>query len=264
MQGLLAPPESSQICIGDVVYVLGFDFAEVIGIGCCIHRRRRGGGKVHIQYANGQFYHVQRRWLRLVQARSDAGYTPQSFQCPLCQERCFVIGSSCGHVACRYCWSRWANAQLDPCQHNATLRCVGHQCEMELSGRFLELLQMVFSGTQHWHASFPELRGMQVLLRRHRLQRNPLFPPAMQVNCRQPGCYGLGYLGFDTVMCFFCEDQWRPGEAISDSTGSQEHISGTKRCPQCSIFIEKNGGCDHMTCVCGHEFWWSTLQPYRR
>jgi ariadne-1 len=40
-----------------------------------------------------------------------------------------------------------------------------------------------------------------------------------------------------------------------------------KRCPKCSQYIEKNGGCDHMKCGhrgCGYEFWWSTLQPYER
>jgi ariadne-1 len=37
-----------------------------------------------------------------------------------------------------------------------------------------------------------------------------------------------------------------------------------KKCPKCTEYIEKNGGCDHMTCRCGHEFWWSSLTPYRR
>ena len=35
----------------------------------------------------------------------------------------------------------------------------------------------------------------------------------------------------------------------------------SKQCPNCSNRIEKNGGCDHMTCRppggCGYEFWWT-------
>jgi len=35
----------------------------------------------------------------------------------------------------------------------------------------------------------------------------------------------------------------------------------SKKCPNCSNRIEKNGGCDHMTCRppggCGYEFWWT-------
>jgi ariadne-1 len=36
-----------------------------------------------------------------------------------------------------------------------------------------------------------------------------------------------------------------------------------KKCPSCGEHIIKNGGCDHMTCRCRHEFFWSTLLPYR-
>jgi len=35
----------------------------------------------------------------------------------------------------------------------------------------------------------------------------------------------------------------------------------SKKCPNCSNRIEKNGGCDHMTCRppggCGYDFWWT-------
>ena len=35
-------------------------------------------------------------------------------------------------------------------------------------------------------------------------------------------------------------------------------------CPNCTIYIEKTGGCDHMTCkTCGYEFCWECLQSYR-
>jgi ariadne-1 len=37
-----------------------------------------------------------------------------------------------------------------------------------------------------------------------------------------------------------------------------------KACPKCHAQIEKDGGCDHMTCRCRHEFYWSTLLPYKR
>ena len=36
-----------------------------------------------------------------------------------------------------------------------------------------------------------------------------------------------------------------------------------KRCPKCGIFIEKNEGCNHMTCEsCKHEWCWLCEQPY--
>jgi hypothetical protein len=41
----------------------------------------------------------------------------------------------------------------------------------------------------------------------------------------------------------------------------------TKKCPNCHKSIEKNEGCNHMTCRrpagCGHEFCWLCLGTYR-
>jgi hypothetical protein len=41
----------------------------------------------------------------------------------------------------------------------------------------------------------------------------------------------------------------------------------SKECPNCKNRIEKNGGCDHMTCQvsaggCGHQFWWTCGCPF--
>ncbi|APA11672.1 hypothetical protein sscle_08g064420 [Sclerotinia sclerotiorum 1980 UF-70] len=37
----------------------------------------------------------------------------------------------------------------------------------------------------------------------------------------------------------------------------------TKQCPQCQVRIEKNDGCDHMTCrSCKHEFCWICFVDY--
>ncbi|XP_005089037.1 uncharacterized protein LOC101852582 [Aplysia californica] len=36
------------------------------------------------------------------------------------------------------------------------------------------------------------------------------------------------------------------------------HVEG-RLCPKCNRFIEKNGGCPHMSCKCGHHFCWKCL-----
>lgn len=251
--------------VGDVVYVPGFDFAEVLGFGCCVDSRsaRSNVGKVHIQYADGTFYHVQPSGtsrLRVIGQRSSIDI----FRCPICEDVHFGTTSSCNHAACLRCWTRWMNGQLNSCHGSpTTARCWSYQCATDICDDIWDMLARVA-------VYVPDLPtdGVRLMVRRRRLQMNPLFPPAVQVDCRRPGCYGLGYLGSDTVMCFFCEDQWAPcrdaDEAPADTQeGNLEHHAGTKKCPNCQSLIFKNGGCDHMTCRCGHEFWWTSLLPYR-
>jgi ariadne-1 len=40
-------------------------------------------------------------------------------------------------------------------------------------------------------------------------------------------------------------------------------IANSKKCPACSISIQKNEGCIHMTCKCGHEFCWLCLGQWK-
>jgi len=40
--------------------------------------------------------------------------------------------------------------------------------------------------------------------------------------------------------------------------------ANTKDCPRCSVPVEKNGGCNHMTCRnCGYEWCWLCLRPWK-
>jgi len=40
--------------------------------------------------------------------------------------------------------------------------------------------------------------------------------------------------------------------------------ANTKDCPRCTVFVEKNGGCNHMTCrQCGHEWCWMCMKPWK-
>jgi hypothetical protein len=55
----------------------------------------------------------------------------------------------------------------------------------------------------------------------------------------------------------------------SEEAGLQQYLqsSGVRRCPKCKTAIEKNGGCDHVTCRqsaggCGAEFCWRCGADY--
>jgi len=169
---------------------------------------------------------------------------------------------SCGHGACLLCWTRWINGRLDLCHGSpSTVSCWGYRCQMDVPHCLWEMLAALI--TVPLQADL-ETDGIVLMLRRRKLQMNALFPPSMQVDCRRPSCLGLGYTGSETVMCFFCEEQWICPEVGNGTEASHgQYGMPTKSCPECGEVIEKNGGCDHMTCRCGHEFWWTSLRPYR-
>eukprot|EP00928_Gymnodinium_smaydae_P095928 TRINITY_DN8353_c0_g4_i1.p1 TRINITY_DN8353_c0_g4~~TRINITY_DN8353_c0_g4_i1.p1 ORF type:complete len:621 (-),score=38.53 TRINITY_DN8353_c0_g4_i1:431-2251(-) len=183
-------------------------------------------------------------------------------ECFVCRERhlALLTNPSCGHSACEHCWTKWAELQLPMCrgERRALVRCLGEGCRENAASPI-------------WSHSCTLSEAVQslnnIIVFRRRIEENPLFPPAVQVECPRAECLGLGYLGFDTVMCFLCEHQWQDvsGEPAATEFGPElELLPGEvmKKCPACGVHIVKNGGCDHMTCKCTHQFWWSTLLPY--
>jgi hypothetical protein len=71
-------------------------------------------------------------------------------------------------------------------------------------------------------------------------------------------------------LCFTCNRPWHGKTGCSKAKEREDQesleqikIMGAKPCPSCGINIEKQGGCDHMTCHrCHHGFCWQCLVPY--
>jgi IBR domain, a half RING-finger domain len=84
------------------------------------------------------------------------------------------------------------------------------------------------------------------------------------------------------ASCQFCQKPWTKG--VSDHSGlacaayakqydscnSDQSFDSWKtkqcrfvqNCPACETVIERNDGCNHMTCRCGHEFCWVCGEPW--
>lgn len=68
-----------------------------------------------------------------------------------------------------------------------------------------------------------------------------------------------------TEVCFKCRDYWH-GETVSCEQAMNKQLEGWAEenqgnisfCPMCRTRIEKNKGCNHMTCAfCKYEFCWA-------
>ena len=59
------------------------------------------------------------------------------------------------------------------------------------------------------------------------------------------------------------EDKQTQAAAEAAEKSSASWVAAQKRCPACQAPIQKNGGCNHMSCPCGHEFCWLCMGEYR-
>ena len=80
------------------------------------------------------------------------------------------------------------------------------------------------------------------------------------VNCYKLTCFTHKCPWHEDMTC----EEYDMPRKDGQQHASQRWISGhTKKCPKCPVHIEKNEGCDHMTCSkCKHEFCWECLTSY--
>ncbi|GJN25810.1 hypothetical protein PR202_gb13688 [Eleusine coracana subsp. coracana] len=79
-------------------------------------------------------------------------------------------------------------------------------------------------------------------------------------DCGHGFCFGCGEEAHRPVSCETVR-AWAAKNA-SDSENANWVLTHTKLCPGCRKHIEKNQGCNHMTCRCGHQFCWLCFDPW--
>lgn len=85
--------------------------------------------------------------------------------------------------------------------------------------------------------------------------------------CGYNFCFKCGLEGHRPCPCEVV-DTW--DKKNNDESGNVQWLKiNTKLCPNCKKFIEKNQGCDHMTCRkeaggCGHEFCWLCFSDWNK
>ena len=82
--------------------------------------------------------------------------------------------------------------------------------------------------------------------------------PSVTCVCKHRFCFGCGLDDHLPCPCALVR-KWI--KKCEDDSETANWISAhTKECPKCQSTIEKNGGCNHMTCrKCKHEFCWMCM-----
>ncbi|KAF7954192.1 hypothetical protein EAE96_005323 [Botrytis aclada] len=202
---------------------------------------------------------------------------PQVKECSICVEDLVItdfphqISAECTHdpTCCNSCLSRYIGVQIESKEWDQ-IRCP--ECPVLLSFDNVKLFAS--------EADFVRFDRKSLL--------SCIRSDSNFTNCLGPGCKdGQIHEGGDDqpIMtcrtcsfktCFTHKMPWhtdltcegydrKSGNRLRQERASQNLIEkATKRCPNCQVRIQKNKGCDHMTCLsCKHEFCWECFVDYK-
>ncbi|BEI86918.1 hypothetical protein CcaverHIS002_0702640 [Cutaneotrichosporon cavernicola] len=205
------------------------------------------------------------------------------FDCPICcndypteefDTQTYSLG--CNHRFCRACWKEYLTGKIKTEGESARVQCMESGCnrvvvqeaveelvEPDVAVRYRDLLQAAYVQDS------PSLRwcphpGCQYAIECSQAPPRMLnqIVPTVTCTCGHDLCFGCGYpADHRPVLCKIVK-AWEK-KCADDSETANWLNANTKECPKCQSTIEKNGGCNHMTCKkCRGEFCWVCMGPW--
>ncbi|KAI0530420.1 hypothetical protein GGR58DRAFT_232450 [Xylaria digitata] len=181
------------------------------------------------------------------------------------------ITEYCEHeaTACKECISQWITSSMETVAWDR-LKCPESECPEILAFRDVKAF-----ATRDVFDRYDKLATKAVLegIKGFRWCLNPncdagqIFPS----ECEKAKCHAC-----KQSSCVRHDVPWHSGETCEEYDRrtrkqrksyklSEKHVKETtKPCPGCKKNVNKYSGCDHITCVCGHEWCWLCFAPYTK
>lgn len=195
--------------------------------------------------------------------------------CTICigtEER--LVGlSGCGHMFCESCFTQYLENKVRDGQDSVLARCpsfkcplvvpqsaFGSLCSIELFDKYLEWNRNYFVSLNSREIKWcPNAAGCGRLAVRATSEH-------VKCGCGFEWCWKCSLEYHVPVSCDLAR-QWKEKNS-SESENVTWILANTKPCPNCRKPIEKNQGCNHMTCPsrsggCGMEFCWMCLGDWK-
>ncbi|KAJ5544799.1 Zinc finger C6HC-type [Penicillium sp. DV-2018c] len=210
---------------------------------------------------------------------SGSGWTPKTeivpgFTCDICCEDgddLETYAMRCGHRFCVDCYRQYLGQKIKEEGEAARIQCPGDGCNRIVDHKSLELLV-----AEDLQERYHELLTRTYVDDKENLKWCPApnceyaidcgvksrdlrrIVPTVQCACKHEFCFGCTLNDHQPAPCKLVK-MWL--QKCEDDSETANWISAnTKECAKCNSTIEKNGGCNHMTCrKCKYEFCWMCM-----
>ncbi|UKZ76335.1 hypothetical protein TrVFT333_004037 [Trichoderma virens FT-333] len=196
------------------------------------------------------------------------------FVCDICcedEEGLQTFAMKCGHRYCVDCYRHYLTQKIQDEGESARIQCPSDGCGRildsrsldllvtpELTDRYHELLNRTYvedKDTFKWCPAPDCPNAIECGVKKKDLEK---IVPTVECLCGYRFCFGCPNPDHQPAPCDLVK-RWL--KKCADDSETANWISAhTKECPKCSSTIEKNGGCNHMTCrKCKYEFCWMCM-----
>jgi len=199
------------------------------------------------------------------------------FMCDICcddEPGLETYAMKCDHRYCVNCYRQYIESKVKDEGEAARIQCPAEKCSRIVDAKSVKLLV-----PPEIYQRYEELLNRTYVDDKPNLRWCPAPDCDYAVDCavKQSQLHltiPTVTCGHDHRFCFGCSlSDHQPCPCIlvrkwlkkcEDDSETANWISAhTKECPKCVSTIEKNGGCNHMTCrKCKHEFCWVCMGPW--
>ena len=192
-------------------------------------------------------------------------------ECIICLEKQnldnFSKPDNCSHMFCNDCWYNYLSTKID--EGNAIkIKCMEQNCNSILDVEFV----MNILGNKN---NKDLIKKFYKFKRKQEIEQIP-----NHIFCPYKNCEGYSIKQNDNnflkcnkghKFCSKCKfEGWHKGTPCGEDERKDMELfvqwkknHNVKMCPNCKAPIEKNEGCNHMTCInCKYEFCWLCNQKY--
>ncbi|KAI4134274.1 MAG: hypothetical protein LQ347_001657 [Umbilicaria vellea] len=198
----------------------------------------------------------------------------EGFVCEICCEDeagLETYAMKCGHRYCIDCYRQYLATKIKDEGEAARIQCPTAGCNRIVDSKSLGLLvakevkdryQVLLTRTYvddkeslKWCPAPNCEYAVECSVKKRDLMK---MVPTVSCACKHRFCFGCTLNDHQPAPCSLVK-KW--SKKCEDDSETANWISAnTKECPKCGSTIEKNGGCNHMTCrKCKHEFCWMCM-----